>query len=240
MLKILNPQWQGFLHHIIDSVEYKELIATVEKKYVEFSNAIFPAKNEVFRAFEFCNLDELKVVIIGQDPYPTRGHANGLCFSLNPTVSPLAKSLVNIFRELESDVHIPTPANGDLSSWAKQGVLLLNTILTVKEGQPQSHKGIGWEHFTDKVIETIATEMTGVVFLLWGNYAIKKGKKIDRLKHLVLESGHPSPLSANQGKWFGNKHFSQTNEYLQKIGKKQINWELDARYDLFNGLVDSL
>jgi uracil-DNA glycosylase len=178
----------------------------------------------IFAAFDYCSFDDLKVVIIGQDPYHGDGEANGLCFSVNDAVK-IPPSLRNIFRELNDDLGtIFFPTSGNLKRWAKQGVLLLNASLSVRKDNPNSHKHLKWNLFTDAVIQKISDEKENVVFLLWGSFAQKKGSKIDRNKHLVLESGHPSPMSANQGKWFGNKHFSQTNTYLKSNGKQEIEW----------------
>jgi uracil-DNA glycosylase len=168
----------------------------------------------------------LKVVIIGQDPYHGKGQANGLAFSVNDGIAH-PPSLINIFKELNSDLGIGYPKSGDLSPWASQGVLLLNATLTVRTAEAASHQKQGWEIFTDKVIETISTNNNGIVFLLWGGYAQKKKKLIDAQRHLVLESGHPSPLSANRGYWFGNRHFSKCNAYLKSKGNTPIDWHLD-------------
>jgi len=162
-------------------------------------------------------------VILGQDPYHGVGQANGLCFSVHESLSH-PPSLMNIFKELEGDIGKPYPLSGDLSVWADQGVLLLNATLTVRASEAGSHQRQGWEIFTDAVIKKLSDEKENLVFLLWGGYAKKKGSKIDQKKHLVLSSGHPSPLSANRGYWFGNKHFSKVNTYLKKIGKQPIRW----------------
>jgi uracil-DNA glycosylase len=166
------------------------------------------------------------VVIIGQDPYHGHGQANGLCFSVNKGIS-LPPSLTNIYKELVSDVGIAIPQHGNLSFWAKQGVLLLNSSLTVRAGEANSHQSIGWQKFTDATIKVISKENMGVIFLLWGGFAKKKSVLIDTSKHHILTAGHPSPLSANRGYWFGNKHFSKTNELLIKEGKKIINWQIE-------------
>jgi len=165
----------------------------------------------------------LKVVILGQDPYPTPGHAHGLCFSCDEHVRPLPKSLQNIFKELEDDLGIPAPKNGDLNHWAEQGVLLLNAILTVRSGQPLSHANKGWEQFTDEVIEVINREKSGVIFVLWGAPAQQKGRMIDENKHIVLRAPHPSPLSAYRG-FFGSKPFSRINEDLKRMGREAVVW----------------
>jgi uracil-DNA glycosylase len=191
----------------------------------EYQNQIcFPLKELIFAAFNHCSFDDLKVVIIGQDPYHGTGEANGLCFSVNDGIK-IPPSLRNIFRELNEDLgSIFLPTSGNLERWAKQGVLLLNASFSVQKDKPNSHKHLKWNLFTDAVIQKISEDKENVVFLLWGSFAQKKGLKIDRTKHLVLESGHPSPMSANQGKWFGNKHFSKTNLYLEEKGIRRIEW----------------
>lgn len=220
----IEKSWKSVLNDEFHKDYFLKLKSFVEDAYQANKKAIFPPKEVVFKAFDACPFEHLKVVILGQDPYPTKGHANGLCFSINADVKPVAKSLINIFKEIETDLAIPTPLNGDLSRWSSQGVLLLNAILSVDEGKPRSHQNKGWEQFTDAVIQKISNHKENVVFLLWGGYARAKGKSIDRSKHLVLESGHPSPMSANRGLWFGNKHFSQTNEYLKKHAILPISW----------------
>jgi uracil-DNA glycosylase len=187
---------------------------------------IYPPDDQIFAALHACSFDDVKVVIIGQDPYHGSDQANGLCFSVASNVK-IPPSLANIYKELYSDVHVDIPHHGDLGNWAKQGVLLLNATLTVEAGNAGSHQNKGWENLTDKVIEIINEKRENVVFMLWGGYAKKKGRKLDKSKHLVLESGHPSPLSANRGHWFGNKHFSQCTSYLELHKKKPIRWSLD-------------
>ena len=178
----------------------------------------------IFNAFEKCKLSNLKVVIIGQDPYHGEGEANGLCFSVNDGIK-IPPSLKNIFAEINSDFDsIFLPTNGNLERWAQQGILLLNACLTVRKDEANSHKHLKWNIFTDNLIHYISNNCENIVFLLWGSFAQKKGIKINRVKHLVLECGHPSPLSANRGFWFGNKHFSQTNTYLKSIEKMPIEW----------------
>ena len=186
-------------------------------------NRCFPPGKQIFAAFDHTPFHDVKVVILGQDPYHGPGQANGLCFSVADGV-PKPPSLQNIFREISDDVQTEAPEHGNLERWANQGVLLLNATLTVQAHQAGSHQNKGWEQFTDAVIEALSKERTGLVFLLWGGYAKKKGRKIDESKHLVLSSGHPSPLSANRGYWFGNKHFSKTNEYLVQQNKQPITW----------------
>jgi uracil-DNA glycosylase len=198
------------------------LLVEVDNEYAE--HICFPPKEFIFAAFEYCSFEDLKVVIIGQDPYHGDGEANGLCFSVNDSVK-IPPSLRNIFKEVNSDLNrLFFPTSGNLEHWAKQGVLLLNATLTVQKDKPNSHKHLNWEKFTDAVIQKISDEKSNIVFLLWGNFAHKKGLKIDRTKHIVLESGHPSPMSANQGKWFGNKHFSETNDYLKSNRIEEIIW----------------
>lgn len=218
----LNPSWQFVLSDEIQKPYFQDLMQNVDEEYK--NNICFPPKELIFSAFEYCTLDDLKVVIIGQDPYHGENEANGLCFSVNDNVR-IPPSLRNIFRELNDDLGtIFFPTSGNLESWAKQGVLLLNASLSVQKDKPNSHKHLKWNLFTDAVIQKILEEKEHIVFLLWGSFAQKKGSKINRTKHLVLESGHPSPMSANQGKWFGNKHFSQTNLYLEEKGKNTIEW----------------
>ncbi|SHL84336.1 uracil-DNA glycosylase [Flavobacterium xanthum] len=218
----LNPEWQNILSDEIQQPYFYDLMESVGEEYKNYT--CYPPQDLIFSAFNYCNFNDLKVVIIGQDPYHGKGEANGLCFSVNNDVR-IPPSLRNIFRELSDDYGtIFLPSSGNLESWAKQGVLLLNASLTVREDTANSHKHLKWNLFTDAVIQKISEETEQVVFLLWGNFAHKKGLRIDRNKHLVLESGHPSPLSANQGKWFGNKHFSKTNAYLKQHNKALIDW----------------
>ncbi len=184
---------------------------------------ILPPAPLWFNALNSMPFDKLKVVILGQDPYPTLGHAHGLCFSVMPEVKPLPKSLLNIYKELKNDLEIDNSHNGCLQSWAEQGVLLLNTALTVEQGNANSHQGKGWETFTDAIIKTVNEKKEHVVFILWGANAQKKQSIIDTHKHRVIKSVHPSPLSAYRG-FFGSKPFSQTNQYLQQFGEEPINW----------------
>jgi uracil-DNA glycosylase len=185
---------------------------------------IYPPGPEIFAALDQTPFDRLKVVILGQDPYHGPGQAHGLSFSVKAGTPP-PPSLVNIFKELHDDTKLEVPATGDLTAWAKQGVLLLNAALTVEQGRPLSHQGQGWEQFTDKIIHVINEEKTGVVFILWGAFAQRKAQFVDRKKHFVIESPHPSPLSSYRG-FFGSKPFSRTNEYLTSIGKDPIDWNL--------------
>ena len=200
---------------------FQKLIDFVKQEYQ--THTCFPKGKQIFSAFDFCPIENLKVVLLGQDPYHGDNQANGLCFSVNDGIAH-PPSLVNIFREIETDLGIPYPQSGNLERWAKQGVLLLNATLTVRKGEAGSHQNRGWETFTDAVIKIISQNCNRVVFLLWGGYAKKKASLIDASKHCILSSGHPSPLSANRGYWFGNKHFSQVNTYLKSIDKTPIVW----------------
>ena len=218
----LKQEWRAILAEEIQKPYFSELLEMVDLEYQNYT--CYPPKELIFSAFDHSSFSDTKVVIIGQDPYHGKGEANGLCFSVNEGVK-IPPSLRNIYRELVDDLDsIFIPSSGNLESWANQGVLLLNAGLTVREDLPNSHKQLKWNLFTDAVIQKLSDEKEGLVFLLWGSFAQKKGVKIDREKHLVLECGHPSPLSANQGKWFGNKHFSKTNAYLESRGLQPINW----------------
>jgi uracil-DNA glycosylase len=222
MFSTIDSSWQKILSDEFKKSYFLQLEKEVNEEY---QNAIcYPPKESIFAAFNYCSFANLKVVIIGQDPYHGEGEANGLCFSVNDGVK-IPPSLRNIFRELNDDLGILfMPSSGNLERWARQGVLLLNASLTVRKDKPNSHKHLQWNTFTDAVIEIISNEKQNMVFLLWGSFAQKKGLKIDRNKHLVLECGHPSPMSANQGKWFGNNHFSTTNAYLAEKGISEIDW----------------
>ena len=220
----INEDWNPILCSEYTQPYFKSLMRFLNIEY--HKNICFPPKDKIFNAFNLCPYKELKLVLIGQDPYHGPGQANGLAFSVNSGI-PIPPSLKNIFKELEIDLKIPNPKNGDLSNWASQGVLLLNATLTVRQTDAGSHQKEGWEQFTDHVIQTISKSKSNVVFLLWGAYARKKRKLIDGERHLILESGHPSPLSANRGYWFGNRHFSKTNAYLQSIGVDSIDWKVD-------------
>lgn len=217
----IAESWKHILQSEFEKDYFLNLTEFVKEEYQ--NNTCYPVTENIFSAFDFCGFNDLKVVIIGQDPYHGEGQANGLCFSVQDEVKH-PPSLVNIFKELETDLNIPYSVSGDLSRWAKQGILLLNATLTVRAHEAGSHQKKGWEQFTDAVISKISSEKENVVFLLWGGYAKKKGKKIDKKKHYVLESGHPSPLSANRGYWFGNKHFSKTNNILKEKGLSLIHW----------------
>jgi uracil-DNA glycosylase len=217
----IHSSWQAVLSDEFDKPYFRNLISYVKSEYA--TKRCFPKGSEIFAAFDHCHFDDVKVVIIGQDPYHGFGQANGLCFSVNDGIA-FPPSLINIFKEIQMDLNKPFPRTGNLERWADQGVLLLNATLTVGESEAGSHQNKGWELFTDAVIQKVSDEKEHVVFLLWGGFAKKKGAKINRDKHLVLETGHPSPLSANRGLWFGNKHFSKTNAYLKSLGKEAIDW----------------
>lgn len=221
MLIEINPSWKEKLKEEFDKSYFVNLVEFVKNEYA--THRCFPNDNLIFSAFDYCSFDNVKVIIIGQDPYHGFGQANGLCFSVNDGVT-FPPSLINIFKEIEQDLKLPIPISGNLERWARQGVLLLNATLTVRESEAGSHQKKGWEEFTDAVIKKISDEKEHVVFLLWGGFAKKKGAKIDRNKHFVLEAGHPSPLSANRGFWFGNKHFSATNSFLKSKNFKEIEW----------------
>lgn len=221
----INSSWQKHLQSEFEKSYFEELMHKVDEEYA--ANICFPPKDLIFNAFNFCSFDDVKVVILGQDPYHGEGEANGLAFSVNDGIK-IPPSLRNIYREINTEFNaILEPmeqASGNLERWAKQGVLLLNATLTVRKDTPNSHKHLKWQQFTDAVIQLISDEKKHVVFLLWGAFAQKKASLIDASKHCVLTSGHPSPMSANQGKWFGNKHFLETNSYLEEIGRQFIEW----------------
>lgn len=216
----IEETWKEILKEEFEKDYFVNLTSFVRQEYKE--KTIYPKASNVFNAFNLCPFNEVKVIILGQDPYHEPNQAHGLCFSvLDPTPAP--PSLKNIFKEINLDLGITPLENGDLTRWASQGVLLLNATLTVEAHKAGSHQGKGWEEFTDRVIFNLANRKSGLVFLLWGSYAQKKGEFIDQTKHLVLKSVHPSPLSAHRG-FFGNHHFSQTNSYLTQQGKQPINW----------------
>lgn len=212
--------WKSQLSEEFKKPYFDQLIGFVKSEYR--TRTVFPPGKEIFRAFDECDFSNVKVVIIGQDPYHGPGQANGLCFSVHEGVR-VPPSLVNIFKEIHADLGKPIPKSGELERWAAQGVLLLNATLTVRAGSPGSHQNKGWETFTDAVIKKISDEKQNVVFLLWGAYAQKKGEIIDRNKHLALMSAHPSPFSADRG-FFGCRHFSKANAYLKSKGLKEIDW----------------
>ena len=218
----LSSDWKEVLASEIEKPYFKELMLALKLEYQ--THTCYPPAELIFSAFNNCSFQDVKVVIIGQDPYHGEGEANGLSFSVNYSVK-IPPSLRNIFKEINMDLEtIFMPTSGNLEKWAKQGVLLLNASLTVQKDSPNSHKHLKWNLFTDAVIQAISDQKENVVFLLWGGFAQKKGLKIDRSKHCILESGHPSPMSANQGKWFGNKHFSKTNAFLESKGIEEIEW----------------
>jgi uracil-DNA glycosylase len=216
----IASDWGKKLEDEFSKPYFTDLITFVRTAYAE--STVFPPGKEIFRAFDTCNFDQTRVVIVGQDPYHGAGQANGLCFSVRNGLR-FPPSLVNIFKEVSADLNVPVPDNGDLERWAVQGVLLLNATLTVQSGSPGSHQNKGWEIFTDAVIDVLSREKAGLVFLLWGSYAQNKGALIDRKKHFVLEAPHPSPFSVHRG-FFGCKHFSKTNAYLVSQGQKPISW----------------
>ncbi|ALS99601.1 uracil-DNA glycosylase [Lacimicrobium alkaliphilum] len=217
--------WQVLLGEEKQQPYFQKILSFVQAER-EAGKTIYPPREDVFNAFKYTALADLKVVILGQDPYHGPNQAHGLCFSVQPGIKP-PPSLVNIYKELARDIaEFTVPQHGCLQHWAEQGVLLLNTVLTVEQGQAHSHAKIGWETFTDKVIEQINRHTQGVVFLLWGSHAQKKGSIVDRQRHLVLSAPHPSPLSAHRG-FLGCGHFSQANTYLQQQGKAAIDWRLD-------------
>ena len=217
----IHQSWKEVLQEEFSKPYFEQLVLFVKREYSE--NICYPKGQQIFSAFNHCPLPEVKVVIIGQDPYHGAGQANGLCFSVHDGI-PHPPSLVNIFRELNTDLGVPYPLSGNLERWASQGVLLLNATLTVRANSAGSHQKQGWETFTDAVIKAVSAHCNHVVFMLWGGYAKEKAKLIDPAKHCILTAGHPSPLSANRGYWFGNKHFSQANAYLKANGKNEIVW----------------
>ena len=217
----IHESWSSVLNKEFEQPYFESLVNFVKSEYTTYT--CYPPGKYIFAAFDHSHFDQTKVVIIGQDPYHGPRQANGLCFSVSNGI-PHPPSLINIFREIESDLGIPYPKSGNLERWADQGVLLLNATLTVRAHQAGSHQGQGWEIFTDSVIRHLSALREDLVFLLWGGYAKKKAALIDSKKHYILTSGHPSPLSANRGLWFGNRHFSNTNEILSGLGKKPINW----------------
>jgi uracil-DNA glycosylase len=216
----IAPSWNARLASEFDQPYFQTLTEFVKQEYK--TQVVYPPGKEIFKAFDHCSFEDAKVVIIGQDPYHGPGQANGLCFSVRDGVK-APPSLVNIFKEIRNDLNKPIPASGNLERWAEQGVLLLNATLTVRASTPGSHQNKGWETFTDAVIKKISDEKENVVFLLWGAYAQKKGEIINRNKHFVLMSAHPSPFSADRG-FFGCKHFSKANDYLKSKGLKEIDW----------------
>lgn len=216
----IAEDWKEILQGEFDKPYFEELTRFVRSEYA--AGQIFPAGRNIFRAFDKCPFETLKVVVIGQDPYHGVGQANGLCFSVNDGV-PFPPSLQNIFQEIRDDVGTPVPSSGNLDRWAEQGVLLLNSVLTVRAHQAASHAGRGWEQFTDAVVRIIAERKQELVYMLWGSYAQRKGQMADPLRNLILKSVHPSPLSVYRG-FFGCRHFSQANAYLESVGKTPVVW----------------
>lgn len=216
----IAPQWAELLRPEFDKPYFEKLVEFVRSEYAK--GTVYPPAGNIFRALDKCLPDDVKVVIIGQDPYHGEGQANGLCFSVGDGV-PFPPSLRNIFKEIASDLGTPMPQSGNLDRWAEQGVLLLNATLTVRAHEANSHAGHGWEQFTDAVVRTLSDLRTGVVYMLWGAYAQRKGAAIDTANNLVLKSAHPSPLSAHNG-FFGCRHFSQANAYLRAQGLSEIIW----------------
>lgn len=217
----LDDSWKKVLIDEFDK-DYMVRLREFLRQEKQQGKVIFPRGDEYFKAFDTTPFEKVKVVILGQDPYHGPRQAHGLCFSVQKGVA-FPPSLLNIFKELQADLGLPIPTHGCLSHWAEQGVLLLNSVLTVEQGRAAAHQGKGWEQFTDRVVRELAEQREGVVFMLWGSYAIKKGQFIDRKRHLVLTAPHPSPLSAHRG-FLGCKHFSQANAFLQSRGEKPIDW----------------
>ena len=218
----IQPEWLAALAEEFDKPYFEQLAGRVRAEYADPRVRVYPPAGRIFAAFDACPFDKVKVVIIGQDPYHGPGQADGLSFSVQPGVK-MPPSLVNILKEVSDDIGVPTPADGSLQRWADQGVLMLNASLTVREHQPGSHAGYGWSAFTDAVVRALSERRQGLVFMLWGSHAIRKGSAIDRSRHLVLTAPHPSPLSAYRG-FFGCRHFSKANEYLVNQGLDPIQW----------------
>lgn len=216
----IESSWKTVLKDEFEKTYFRDLTDFVKSEYRTYT--VFPPGKLIFSAFEHTPFEKVKVVVIGQDPYHGKGQANGLCFSVADGVQ-LPPSLQNIYKELNDDLGVPVSQSGNLEKWANQGVLLLNATLTVREAQPASHQNKGWEQFTDAVIQKLSAEKQNLVFILWGAYAQKKGAIIDRSKHFIIQSAHPSPLSVYRG-FFGSKAFSKTNEFLISIGKKPVRW----------------
>ena len=217
----IEESWKQHVGDEFDKLYFLDLTNFVRDEYLH--HTCYPPGNQIFEAFNLCPFDKVKAVIIAQDPYHEPGQAHGLCFSVNDGV-PFPPSLVNIFKEINMDLGTPMPTSGNLARWARQGVLLLNATLTVRAHQAASHQRRGWETFTDAAIEALSRDRNNLVFILWGGYARSKARLIDHTRHLVLESVHPSPLSANRGGWFGNHHFSRANAYLVEHGQEAIVW----------------
>ena len=216
----INDSWKGLLSGEFEKPYFKELVNFVKEEYQNYT--IYPKGKKIFNAFDHCNFDDTKVVIVGQDPYHGEGQANGLCFSVNDGVT-FPPSLKNIFKELNDDLGLELPTSGNLERWSEQGVLMLNATLTVRAKTPGSHQKKGWEQFTDHVIKELAEQKENLVFILWGAYAQKKGAVIDDSKHFVIKSAHPSPFSVHRG-FYGSKPFSKTNAFLKSKGLEEIQW----------------
>jgi len=223
-LFIIKKNWYEKLKSEFETTKYKNLENWLNQEYQ--TKIIYPKPENVFNALNLVKFEDVKVVIIGQDPYHNPNQAHGLSFSVEKDVS-IPPSLTNIYKELNSDLGCYIPNNGNLTKWAKQGVLLLNSVLTVEQNKPNSHKNKGWEEITTKIVELLNERESPVIFLLWGSNAKNIGKNIDKSKHYVLTAVHPSPMSANQGGWFGCKHFSQTNNILKKLNKEEIDWQIE-------------
>jgi len=219
----IEPSWKQQLMSEFNQPYFESLESFVKQEYALHPNEVFPIGDQIFRAFDACPFENVKVVILGQDPYPTRGHAHGLCFSVEQNIHPLPRSLKNIYKELNNDLGNEIPENGDLVHWAEQGVLLLNSVLTVRKGCPDSHSKKGWELFTDAVIQCLNQNKTELVYILWGNKAQRKAENVNANNNLILMSAHPSPLSASRG-FFGCGHFTKANNYLVSKNKTAINW----------------
>lgn len=230
---MLSNGWQQLLNEISQTQSYQSLMAFLDERAAE-GVKIYPPKGQWFRALELTPLESTRVVILGQDPYHQAGQAHGLSFSVLPGIK-VPPSLRNIYKELSSDLGLPTPEHGFLESWAEQGVLLLNAVLTVEDSNANVHQGQGWEGITDCIIQQVNESSTGTVFILWGSYAQKKASMIDQTKHLIIQSAHPSPLSAHRG-FFGSQPFSKANTWLTEKGFSEINWELPVigQVDLFS------
>jgi uracil-DNA glycosylase len=233
---ILEESWKLRLQDQFDQTYMRDLRNFLVQEY-KSAKIIYPQGNEYFAALNIVPFNNVRVVIVGQDPYHGPGQAHGLCFSVKPGVT-LPPSLKNIFKELQNDLGCAKPDHGCLIPWARQGVVLLNSVLTVRQGEPGAHRGKGWERFTDRVIQIINDEKENVIFVLWGAYAQDKGKIIDRNKHLVLEAAHPSPFSADRG-FYGCRHFSRINDHLTKIGQKPIEWALPSKELVLQYLPES-
>lgn len=216
----IESGWKQALQQEFEKPYFMQLTNFIRQEYR--SARIFPPASQIFNAFDRCPLSQVKVVILGQDPYHGPGQANGLCFSVNDSIAK-PPSLLNIFKELKTDLGIDEPPSGNLQKWADQGVLLLNATLTVRAHQAGSHQGRGWEQFTDSAVRVLAEQRSNLVFILWGSYAQKKGAMIDDVRHLIIKSPHPSPLAAHRG-FFGSRPFSRTNRYLKDHGKEPISW----------------